>query len=185
MRAGLEHALERALQRAEGDILLWRRIATILSQDKSMAARVLPNKPLVRIVAPTGQLIVDQGVVVSFYHAASNLRAGEVTVGLKEVAYLIDRLIEREAQEVLPAYKSRVVRKERITKAKPIVLGEVVKFVSQFQDGIDMTTIGIEFGAFEGRLSLSLTRIVNLGVQHGMLALNNGWLMLPKKEEDE
>jgi hypothetical protein len=185
MKAGLGHALERALQRAEGDLLLWRRIATILSNDLTMAGRVLPNARLVRIVAPTGQLVVDQGVVVSFYIAASNPRPGEVTVGLKEVAYLVDRILEREAQEALPAHKPQVVRKERTVKAKPIVLGEVCEFVGQFQDGIDTTTVGIQFGAWEGRASLSLSRIINMGVQYKKLALNNGWLMLPKKEGDE
>lgn len=183
MKAGLKHALERALQRAEGDLLLWRRIATILSNDLTMAGRVLPNKPLVRIVAPSGQLIVHRGVVVSFYHAASNPRPGEVSVGLKEVAALIDRILEREAQEALPTHKTQVVRKERTAKAKPISLGEVCGFVGQFQDGIDTTTVGIQFGAWEGRASLSLSRIIDLGVQCGKLMLNNGWLMLPKKGE--
>ena len=111
-RAGLEHALERALQRAEGDILLWRRIATILSGDMSMAARVLPHAPLVRIVAPSGQLVVDRGVVVSFYHAYSSPRPGEVTVDLRSVVDLIDQILMREAQEALSAPKrGRLPRK--------------------------------------------------------------------------
>lgn len=183
MKAGLEHALERALQRAEGDLLLWRRIATILSQDKTMAGRVLPDKPLVRIVAPSGQLIVDRGVVVSFYHAASNPRPGEVSVGLKEVADLIDRIIEREAQEALPRYKIQVFRKERKTVAKAVTLKEVIALIESFPSGVDTTTLGAMMDAFEGRRSISLANMISYGVKIGALRLENGWVVAAPNQQ--
>lgn len=71
----------------------WERLAVLLSQDASLREKVLPEAELVRVCAPTGQLIIHRGVVVSFYLGSSNPRVGETTILLEVVEALIERAL--------------------------------------------------------------------------------------------